>query len=43
MQARVLMVKTLRQRFAERDYDYKRYKVEARPEPNDAKLAPTTE
>jgi hypothetical protein len=28
MQARVLMLKSLRQRFAERDYDYKRFSVE---------------
>ena len=29
MQARLLMVKTFRQRFQERDYDYKRFHVEA--------------
>ena len=29
MQARVLMVKNFRQRFSERDYDYKRFRVEA--------------
>ncbi len=28
MQARVLLVKNLRQHFMERDYDYKRFKVE---------------
>jgi hypothetical protein len=40
MQARVLMVKSLRQRFSERDYDYKRFKVETQ-ESKDAKIAPT--
>ena len=29
MQARVLLVKNMRQRFVERDYDYKRFRVEA--------------
>jgi hypothetical protein len=43
MQARVLMVKSFRQRFAERDYDYKRFKVETQQEPKDAKIAPTKE
>ncbi len=43
MQARVLMLKNFRQRFAERDYDYKRFKVEAQQEPKDAKIAPTKE
>jgi hypothetical protein len=43
MQARVLMVKNFRQRFAERDYDYKRFKVETQQEPKDAKIAPTQE
>jgi hypothetical protein len=38
-QARVLMVKNLRQRFSERDYDYKRFKVETH-EAKDAKIAP---
>ena len=28
MQARLLLVKNLRQHFAERDYDYKRFTVE---------------
>jgi hypothetical protein len=43
MQARVLMVKNFRQRFAERDYDYKRFTVETQQEPKDAKIAPTKE
>jgi len=43
MQARVLMLKNLRQRFAERDYDYKRFKVETQQQPKDAKLTPTNE
>jgi hypothetical protein len=38
-QARVLMVKNLRQRFSERDYDYKRFKVETQ-QTKDAKIAP---
>jgi hypothetical protein len=38
-QARVLMVKNLRQHFSERDYDYKRFKVETH-EVKDAKIAP---
>jgi hypothetical protein len=29
MQAKLLMVKNLRQHFVERDYDYKRFRVEA--------------
>ena len=41
MQARLLMVKNLRQRFSERDYDYKRFKVETQQEPKDATVAPT--
>jgi hypothetical protein len=40
VQARVLMLKILRQRFAERDYDYKRFKVETQQEPKDVKIAP---
>jgi hypothetical protein len=36
MQARVLLLKSLRQRFRERDYDYQRFKVEAQPQ-KDAK------
>ena len=43
MQAKVLMVKNLRQRFAERDYDYKRFKVETQQQTKDAKLTPTNE
>ena len=43
MQARVLMVKSLRQRFAERDYDYKRFKVETQQQTKDVKLSPTSE
>ena len=38
-QARVLMVKNLRQHFSERDYDYKRFKVETH-EVKDAKIEP---
>jgi hypothetical protein len=37
-QARVLMVKNLRQHFSERDYDYKRFRVETH-EVKDAKIA----
>jgi len=40
MQARVLLVKDLRQRFSERDYDFKQFRVEARPS-GDARTAPT--
>jgi len=43
MQVRVLMVKNLRQRFAERDYDYKRFKVETQQQPQDVKLTPAKE
>ena len=32
MQARVLLLKNLRQRFRERDYDYQRFRVEAQPQ-----------
>ncbi len=38
MQARVLMVKNLRQHFVERDYDYKRFRVEAQ-QSKDAKVS----
>ena len=38
-QARVLMVKNLSQHFSERDYDYKRFKVETH-EVKDAKIGP---
>ena len=36
MQARVLLVKSFRQHFQERDYDYKRFRVETQ-QPKDAK------
>jgi hypothetical protein len=39
VQARLLLVKNLRQRFIERDYDYKRFRVEAEQE-KDAKVMP---
>ena len=39
MQARVLLFKNLREHFTERDYDYKRFKVEAEQQ-KDAKVAP---
>jgi hypothetical protein len=39
MQARVLLVKNLRQHFIERDYDYKRFKVETQ-QAKDAQAAP---
>lgn len=39
MQARVLMVKNLRQHFTERVYDYKRFSVETQ-QPKDAKIVP---
>ena len=39
MQARVLMVKNLRQHFVERDYDYKRFRVEAQ-QSKDSKVVP---
>ena len=38
MQARVLLLKSLRQRFRERDYDYQRFKVEAQQQ-KDAKVS----
>ena len=38
MQARVLLLKNYRQRFTERDYDYKRFKVETQ-QTKDAKVA----
>ncbi len=40
MQARVLLVKNLRQRFSERDYDYKRFTVDAQQVKN-AKVSPS--
>ena len=39
MQAKLLMVKNLRQHFVERDYDYKRFRVEAQ-QARDAKVVP---
>ena len=39
MQARVLMVKNLRQHFVERDYDYKRFRVETQ-QSKDSKVVP---
>jgi hypothetical protein len=39
MQARLLMVKNLRQHFSERDYDFKRFRVETQ-QPKDAKVVP---
>lgn len=39
VQARVLMLKSLRQRFRERDYDYQRFKVDAQQQ-KDAKTVP---
>ena len=39
IQARVLMLKSLRQRFSERDYDYKRFKVETQQQPKDVKIS----
>jgi len=39
MQARVLMFKSLRQHFRERDYDYQRFKVDTQQQ-KDAKVAP---
>jgi hypothetical protein len=40
MQARLLLLKNLRQHFRERCYDYQRFKVEAQPQ-NEAKFGPT--
>jgi hypothetical protein len=40
VQARLLMFKNLREHFRERDYDYKRFKVEAQQESSGAKMAP---
>jgi hypothetical protein len=37
-QAKVLFVKNLRQRFAERDYDYKRFTVETQQQTKDTKI-----
>jgi hypothetical protein len=39
MQARVLLLKNLRQHFIERDYDYKRFSVETQ-QAKDAQVAP---
>lgn len=39
MQARVLLLKNLRQRFRERNYDYQRFRVEAQPQ-KETKIAP---
>jgi hypothetical protein len=39
VQARLLLLKNLRQHFRERDYDYQRFKVEAQPE-KEEKIAP---
>jgi hypothetical protein len=39
MQARLLMVKSLRQHFTERDYDFKRFRVETQ-QPKDARVVP---
>jgi hypothetical protein len=41
LQARLLMVKGIRQHFIERDYDFKRFHVEAQQE-KDAKAVPET-
>ena len=40
VQARLLLLKSLRQHFRERDYDYQRFKVETQQQPKDAKIAP---
>ncbi len=40
VQARLLLLKTLRQHFRERDYDYQRFKVETQQQTKDAKIAP---
>lgn len=40
MQARVLMLKSLRQRFRERDYDYQRFRVDAQQQ-KDTKTVPS--
>jgi hypothetical protein len=40
IQARVLLLKNLRQHFVERDYDYKRFKVEAQAAPAHEEQAP---
>ena len=39
MQARILMVKNLRQHFIERDYDFKRFSVDTQQQ-KDAKVVP---
>jgi len=38
VQARLLLLKSLRQHFRERDYDYQRFKVETQQQPKDAKI-----
>lgn len=43
VQARLLMLKTLRQRFRERVYDYKRFKVETQQQSKDGKIVPGKE
>lgn len=40
VQARVLLLKNMRQRFSERDYDYKRFRVETQ-QAKDAKVVPS--
>lgn len=40
VQARLLLLKTLRQHFRERNYDYQRFKVETQQQTKDAKTAP---
>ena len=39
VQARLLMLKSLRQHFHERDYDYQRFKVETQQQTKDGKAA----
>ncbi len=41
VQARLLMFKNLRQHFRERDYDYRRFKVETQQQTKDAKITPS--
>jgi hypothetical protein len=40
VQARLLMFKNLRQHFRERDYDYRRFKVETQQQPKEVKITP---
>jgi len=40
VQARLLLLKSLRQHFRERDYDYQRFKVETQQQSKDVKMAP---